>query len=186
MIIKMKVCVTCELEQNESLFTKWRNSCKKCVNKHNQIYRQINKEKVSESGKKSYHKSKINRRNHKNNYYKQKRLTDPLFALRTSISRNIRTTFNRNNYSKNELTENILGCSFIEFKQYLENKFEIWMSWSNRGLYNGNFNYGWDLDHIIPISVAKNKEEIIKLNHYSNFQPLCSKINRDIKNKKQQ
>jgi hypothetical protein len=28
------------------------------------------------------------------------------------------------------------------------------------------------MDHIIPISSAKTEEEIIKLNHYTNFQPL--------------
>lgn len=78
-------------------------------------------------------------------------------------------------------TESILGCSFKEFQIYLESKFDKWMKWSNQGLYNGEFNYGWDIDHIIPLSSAKNKEELIKLNHYSNLQPLCSKINRDIK-----
>ena len=55
------------------------------------------------------------------------------------------------------------------------------MNWENRGLYNGELNYGWDLDHIIPICKAKTDEEVYKLNHYTNFQPLCSKINRDIK-----
>ena len=55
------------------------------------------------------------------------------------------------------------------------------MNWENKGKYNGNFNSGWDLDHIIPISSAKNKEEIYKLNHYTNYQPLCSKVNRFIK-----
>jgi len=28
------------------------------------------------------------------------------------------------------------------------------------------------------------EEDIIKLNHYTNLQPLCSKINRDIKKDK--
>ena len=55
------------------------------------------------------------------------------------------------------------------------------MNWNNRGLYNGELNYGWDIDHIIPLSSAKTEEEMILLNHYSNLQPLCSKINRDIK-----
>jgi HNH endonuclease len=55
------------------------------------------------------------------------------------------------------------------------------MNWENRGLYNGDFNYGWDIDHIIPISSAKTEEEIYKLNHFTNLQPLCSKYNRDLK-----
>jgi hypothetical protein len=38
-----------------------------------------------------------------------------------------------------------------------------------------------DIDHIVPVSSGKTKDEIIKLNHYTNLQPLCSKINRDIK-----
>jgi len=55
------------------------------------------------------------------------------------------------------------------------------MTWENWGLYNGEFNYGWDIDHIIPLSSAKNEEDIIILNHYTNLQPLCSKVNRYIK-----
>ena len=58
------------------------------------------------------------------------------------------------------------------------------MTWENRGLYNGELYYGWDIDHIIPISTAKTEEEIIKLNHYSNLQPLCSYTNRVIKRDK--
>ena len=55
------------------------------------------------------------------------------------------------------------------------------MNWENYGLYNGEDNYGWDLDHIIPLSSAKSEEEVIQLNHYTNLQPLCSKVNRFIK-----
>lgn len=56
------------------------------------------------------------------------------------------------------------------------------MNWDNYGKYKKNeFNYGWDIDHKIPLSTANTIEEIIKLNHYTNLKPLCSKINRDIK-----
>lgn len=58
------------------------------------------------------------------------------------------------------------------------------MNWENYGLYNGDLFFGWDIDHIIPVSSANSEEEIIKLNHYTNLQPLCSKINRDIKKDK--
>jgi hypothetical protein len=58
------------------------------------------------------------------------------------------------------------------------------MSWENKGLYNGELNYGWDIDHIIPLSSADIEEDIIRLNHYTNLQPLCSKVNREIKKDK--
>ena len=53
-------------------------------------------------------------------------------------------------------TEDILECSFEEFKLYLESKFEPWMNWSNYGVYDGLLNSGWDIDHIIPLSSANN------------------------------
>ena len=55
------------------------------------------------------------------------------------------------------------------------------MSWENYGKYNGEIDFGWDIDHIIPLSSAKTEEDIIKLNHYTNLQPLCSFINRTVK-----
>ena len=50
--------------------------------------------------------------------------------------------------------------------------------------YNGKLNHGWDIDHIIPISSAESEDDIIKLNHYTNLQPLCSYINRVVKRDK--
>ena len=38
------------------------------------------------------------------------------------------------------------------------------MSWNNYGK--------WQLDHKVPISIANNKEEFYKLNHYINFRPM--------------
>ena len=56
------------------------------------------------------------------------------------------------------------------------------MHWSNQGIYTGEYNKTWQYDHVIPISSAKNEEEVIKLNHYTNFQPLCSRRNLEKKN----
>jgi hypothetical protein len=96
----------------------------------------------------------------------------------------IKNSFRFNGYRKNSKAEKIIGISFKELYLYLESKFELWMNWENKGLYNGELNYGWDIDHIIPLSSAKSEEELIKLNHYTNLKPLCSRINRDIKKNK--
>jgi hypothetical protein len=58
------------------------------------------------------------------------------------------------------------------------------MNWENRGLFNGKLKYGWDIDHIIPLASAKNEEDLIKLSHYTNLQPLCGYTNRYIKKDK--
>ncbi len=105
--------------------------------------------------------------------------------IKSNLKKRIRSAISNilkeRGFRKNCKTLQILGCDIDYFKFYLESKFETWMTWENRGLYNGNFNYGWDIDHIIPVSSAKTEEELLLLNHYSNLQPLCSKINRDIK-----
>ena len=52
---------------------------------------------------------------------------------------------------------------------------------NNYGKYNGKPNYGWDIDHIIPVSSGTSIEDILFINRYTNLRPLCSYINRCIK-----
>lgn len=121
-----------------------------------------------------------NIREYKKKYYHTVTVNDPDKIIRISV----RSLVKRFLKSKKSTTNEIIGCSFEYLKYHIESKFENWMSWDNYGLYNGEFNYGWDIDHIIPLSSAKTEEEVVQLNHYTNLQPLCSKINRDIKSDK--
>lgn len=141
-------------------------------------YQKENIEDRKEYSKKYRKLNKIKR----SNRHKERMKSDVSYRLKYIIRNLIRRSLERSGYTKKSRTHEILGCSFKDFKLYLESKFENWMNWGNKGLYNGKFNYGWDIDHITPQSSATSEEEIIKLNHYTNFQPLCSKINRDIKN----
>lgn len=134
-------------------------------------YRKTNSDKVSESSKKYYQKNKkiINDR------FKKRMATDPVFRLKKTIKCLIYDSFRKNNFTKNGRTEDIVGISFLEFKEYIESKFQEGMSWVNHG--------EWHLDHIIPISSAKDEQKVIELNHYSNFQPLWAKDNLKKSNK---
>ena len=160
--------------------------------KKSKKYYELNSEKVKNTNKKYYENNKQKKLKYQKEYQKnnrekrnlqlvERRKNDPLFRLITNIRNLINNSFYEMSYSKKSRTQEILGCSFDELKIYLESKFESWMTWENRGLYTGEFNDGWDIDHIIPLSSANSEEELIKLNHYTNLQPLCSKINRDIK-----
>jgi hypothetical protein len=121
---------------------------------------------------------------YKNNWFNDKMKSDINFKLRKKIKCTIKDAFRGKSYKRDKKVIEILGCSIDYFKLYLESKFEDWMTWENHGLYNGDFKYGWDIDHIMPISSGVCKEDIFKLSNYLNFQPLCSKINRDIKRNK--
>ena len=163
--------------------------------KNYKVYQEKNREKILVKKKEYRHKNSetikakkkewdFKNRDKINAYVNNKKKTDKLFKISSSARNLINKAIKRNGYGKNTKTELILGCSFEEFKQHLEINFESWMNWNNYGLYNGTSNYGWDIDHIIPSSNALNEEELLKLNHFSNLQPLCSYVNRDVKKDK--
>jgi hypothetical protein len=177
---------------------KYNQDNKELIFKNKKKYYQNNKEEILEKKKLYYEqnkerikeKRKIQRENNKEKIkiqkrkYQQKYLNTPEGKLMHNIRQSIQRGLKKEGHIKKLKSEDILGCNIKEFKEYLESKFELWMNWENKGLYNGDLNYGWDIDHIIPISSAFTEVEILKLNHYTNLQPLCSKINRDIKKNK--
>ena len=151
-------------------------------------YRKNNPEKIKKwfEDNKEYrkeYKKKYNSKNKekRNEFRKNKRKNNTIYKIKENIRCRISLSIKNKGFTKKSKTFEILGCEYNVLKEYLQSKFDSWMNWENYGLYNGELNYGWDIDHIIPLSYAKNEEDIIKLNHYTNLQPLCSKINRDIK-----
>lgn len=45
------------------------------------------------------------------------------------------------------------------------------MTWENHSL------KGWHIDHIKPLNLAKTEEELYKLCHYTNLQPMWAEEN---------
>jgi hypothetical protein len=149
--------------------------------KYKKKYRLENKEKISEYNVTYRDIKKDDLREYFRIYRKNKRSTDIIYRLKDQIRHRISESLKSFGSKKNNKTVDIVGCSIEDLKLYLESKFESCMTWENYGKYNGEFNYGWDIDHIIPLSSAKTEEELIRLNHYTNLQPLCSYVNRYIK-----
>lgn len=130
-------------------------------------YYEINRENAIEKQKSYYgehridaiEKQKIYNKNNKKKrneymkiYLKERKEEDPLFNLTSSIRSLIYSSIKNEGYSKESKTQEILGCSYLELKDYLEGKFLEGMSWENKG--------EWHIDHIKPTSLAKTEEEI--------------------------
>lgn len=143
-------------------------------------YREANKERIKKV-KKEYNK---NNRDKINEYFRQRKINDKLFKLSNNIRNLIKVSLKSKGVKKNTKSEKILGCTYAEFKEHIESLWEPWMNWDNYGNWNGiptEPNTAWDIDHIVPRATASTYDEVIKLNHYTNLQPLCSYYNRHIK-----
>lgn len=177
---KMKNCNRCKISQEDTNFYKDKTRldgleyiCKSCAQKKQQKYKSNNYEILQ---KKALNYSRRPDIKIKSRLRKKERLkTDISYRMSENIRRRINLALHGKNKSKSTL--DMLGCSIDFLKQYMSNKFDKNMSWDNYGL------YGWHIDHIIPLSSAKNKEELEKLCHYSNLQPLWAKDNLQKSNK---
>jgi hypothetical protein len=126
-----------------------------------------NRDKKAAYDKAYSEENRDNRNAHMRNRYQQ----EPLYALSMRIRCAIRGALQKKGYRKSSNTMKIIGCSFEEFYEYIEVQFHSGMTWDNRSL--------WHLDHIVPVAFGVNEEEIIRLNHHSNFRPLWAEENME-------
>lgn len=153
-----------------------RYECKDCRNeleakKYKEVYKKYHKDWYSKNKERHYRKCREwvenNReaaRSVRRLWHKNKMMNDPKYRLSRNIRERIRYSFSKNLLNKSKNTEDILGCSFSELKLHFESLFKKGMSWDNYG--------EWEVDHIIPLASASTEGDVIKLNHYTNLQPL--------------
>lgn len=180
---------------------------KKLITTKSKVYKEKNKKKL-DSYQEKYRKANAEKnRKYASEYYKnnkktllikQKRYqtenktkrnttinirkkTDIVFRLTCNVRSYISITISKNKLVKKSKLNDILGCTIEKYRLFLESQFLPWMNWDNYGLYNGAENYGWDIDHIKPLSSAKSLDELMVLFNFTNTKPLCSYTNRNIK-----
>ena len=138
-----------------------------CLRIRNKINRNKNKKNEKERVYKFLKKNPDYRKNYMKVYSKKRRKNDSQFKLINNIRARVLKFFKSKKINKNNKTLEIVGCNSEFLKNYIESKFTDGMSWDDMGK-------KIHIDHIIPLSSAKNKDEIYKLCHYSNLQPLWS------------
>jgi hypothetical protein len=172
--MEKKICSKCKVEKDVCEFNTRKNRkglielrgfCKVCHTNISVKFIENNPEKYKQYRLTWYQKNskKLIEKN------KNRRNTDILYRLRINLRTRLKLAIN--NKSTRGGTIQLLGTDILSFKLYLESKFSYGMSWDNYGL------HGWHIDHIMPLSSAKTEEEIYKLCHYTNLQPLWAEDN---------
>ena len=157
-----KECYLLNIEKEKERQKEWRLNNSKIVKHYQQEYYKKNKESLNE----------LKRKKRQENLEEYRRLERDRFekSPHLKLIRNYRTRIKNymkfNKVSIGTGTLELVGLSSQELKNYLESKFVDGMCWDNYGL------YGWHIDHVIPLSSAKNDDRLKELCHYTNLQPL--------------
>lgn len=181
----MKICRKCLKELPISSFKKNRKwvmlDCKSCYYTHVvKPYRSKNKEsKVILTEEKLIKKREYKKQYRINNpdkiaeqrrRYRERNKNNPLFKLKRNIRKRLKKQLDKG--FRIGQTSEMLGCSLVYFKAYIESQFKDDMSWENYGTY-------WHIDHIKPVcSFDLTQPNVAKqVNHYTNLRPLKAEDN---------
>jgi len=197
-----KYCSKECIEENEKIYQqKYRKSekRKKALRKYTQSekgkasskrYNQSDKRKETrnkyyrtEKGRKAvikrsrrYERSEKGKAN-KRRYIKQRRDSDPSYKLKMNLRRRLHHFLSVSKINKTNSTLKMVGCTPKYLKKHLEKQFyphpvnNKIMAWKN---YKPK---GWHVDHIKPLSLAKNSKDVESLMHYTNLQPMWAEEN---------
>lgn len=157
--------------KNKEYWRSWHSALKEANKKisRDSEYRLLNRKVINERNKIYSLLDSETKRGKRNKRERWKRSNNPLISMIIRSRCRITAFLNKNNYSKPSETQEMLGCDWSHLKAHLESKFTDGMSWENRGM--------WHIDHIIPLASAKSIEEVVKLCHYTNLQPLWAADN---------
>lgn len=114
-------------------------------------------------------KGKKRKKAYRRAYMKERRTRDPLFRLAERVRGATKRAANLAGEEKPSRSFGLLGADLEIFKSHIESQFTDGMCWERLGEIH--------LDHIIPLSSGKTPEEIWKLAHYTNLQPLWAADN---------
>ena len=187
-----KICRRCGVDKALSEYYKdkthadgHKNICKECIAVYDRERYRENREEIKQCKKNYYRENKERIKQCKKNYYREnkerinkrncerakRRLkTDPIFKLKHQVRNLIWGSFNRRGYVKSARAEAILGCKMEDFMAYLK------QTWFDK------YHTEWvgqpcEIDHIVPLAIAKTEEEVIKLCHYTNLRLLTPEDN---------
>lgn len=130
----------------------------------NKLWREKNRDRHNQNARDYYKANRQKANETKRKRKLERRKTDTLYALKTSVRSLICKAFREKSFKKSSQAGEIIGCDWHDLKSHIEDQFIDGMSWTNRRQ--------WHIDHIVPLASANTPDDIVRLNHYSNLRPL--------------
>lgn len=132
------------------------------IRERRRLYRQKNAAKI----KLAKQKYGIENREKISKAIAKRRANNPIVRMANSMRRSIRRYLDAG--QKGEMSSfEIIGCSKDDLRKHLESKFRDGMTWQNYGKH-------WHIDHVVPLISAKSSDEVKRLCHWTNLQPLTA------------
>jgi hypothetical protein len=186
-----KKCSKCGIIKSVGDFNKSKDSsdgffyvCRECVNKRKreerEKYRNDLEYRILKDERKKYRnteeyklemlkraeerkiKDKVRRREKD----RRKCKFDPAFRIRRIQKSRIYRICKKKNFIKTKNFDEIFGLNTEDFRKYFEGLFYSGITWDN---YSEKV---WEVDHIIPICDIQTFDDLVKIFHYTNHQPL--------------
>lgn len=192
----MKTCTVCNIEKTFEEFSpcgtykgvkQYRPSCKKCrnielrsdedyqekrrINQRTEKYRTSKRIRNKTEKYRAKDRIRCKRATPKRMIQRKKRYkTDIIYKLKCLVRSRLLTSIKLNGFPKLYNTIKYIGCDYSTLKSHIEAQFKPGMTWENHG--------EWEIDHVIPLASATSEEQLLKLSHYTNLQPLWQTENR--------
>ena len=145
---------------------------KEKLNREKKEYREKNKEKYNNYQEK-YKKENREKIIQKKREYQRKRYkNDPRYRIECNLRNMIRKGIMSQGGVKSASTQELLGCTFLEARIYIQNQFTEGMTWENHG--------EWEIDHIRPMASfdLTDPHQQRECFNWSNLQPMWAEENR--------
>lgn len=151
-------------EKGKNQIIQKRKLTKESMRIYAKAYYSKNREHLLAASKKRYE----NNPEAVNKYRTERKKTDPEFKMSVALRSRFGSAFKRSAKSGSAVAD--LGCSMLDFRVYIEDKFSIGMNWDNYGKDEGC----WSIDHIMPLSAFNllDRQHQLLACHYGNLQPM--------------
>ena len=129
-------------------------------------YNERNRKTINQKSRRRSKRSDV--KEQRNQRQRQRYADDTAFRIYCSVRTRLNKLAKRKAKHRSALrTIPVLGCSMLEFKEYIERQFKRGMSWENYGK-------RWHLDHKIPCARfdLSDRSQVERCFNFRNYQPL--------------